>query len=70
MAPTVVFLGAGSAGVGVAKQLVQYFMKEGGLTEEQAKKIFYLFVASGAALVVLGEQSFLRLTAGLGRGHP
>ena len=36
-----VFLGAGSAGVGVAKQLVEYFVKE-GLTEEQAKRCFWL----------------------------
>ena len=36
-----VFLGAGSAGVGVARQLVEYFIKE-GLSEEQAKKCFWL----------------------------
>jgi malate dehydrogenase (oxaloacetate-decarboxylating)(NADP+) len=36
-----VFLGAGSAGVGVAKQIVEYFIKE-GLTEEQAKRKFWL----------------------------
>jgi len=35
-----VFMGAGSAGVGVAKQIVEYFMKE-GLTEEQARKCFW-----------------------------
>ena len=29
-----VFFGAGSAGVGVAKQIVEYFMKE-GLTEDE-----------------------------------
>ena len=36
-----VFLGAGSAGVGVAKQIVEYFIKE-GLTEEEAKRKFWL----------------------------
>lgn len=36
-----VFLGAGSAGVGVAKQMVDFFVKE-GLPEEEAKKVFYL----------------------------
>ena len=41
-----VFLGAGSAGVGVAKQLVEYFMNE-GLSEEQAKRCFYLVDSRG-----------------------
>ena len=36
-----VFLGAGSAGVGVAKQIVEYFIKE-GLTEDEAKRKFWL----------------------------
>ena len=35
-----VFMGAGSAGVGVAKQIVEYFIKE-GLTEDQARKCFW-----------------------------
>ena len=51
-----VFLGAGSAGVGVAKQLVVYFMKEGGLTEEQAKKIFYLFDSKGMVTKDRGDK--------------
>jgi malate dehydrogenase (oxaloacetate-decarboxylating)(NADP+) len=33
-------MGAGSAGVGVAKQIVEYFMKE-GLTEEEARRCFW-----------------------------
>ncbi|KAF2720986.1 hypothetical protein K431DRAFT_285248 [Polychaeton citri CBS 116435] len=41
-----VFLGAGSAGVGVAKQLVEFFMKE-GLTEDQARKCFWLVDSQG-----------------------
>jgi malate dehydrogenase (oxaloacetate-decarboxylating)(NADP+) len=36
-----VFMGAGSAGVGVAKQIVEYFMKE-GLTEDEARRCFWL----------------------------
>ena len=36
-----VFLGAGSAGVGVAKQIVEYFIKE-GLTEDEARRKFWL----------------------------
>ena len=41
-----VFLGAGSAGVGVAKQLAEFFMKE-GLSEEEAKKRFWLVDSQG-----------------------
>ncbi|KJX96248.1 nadp-dependent malic enzyme like protein [Zymoseptoria brevis] len=41
-----VFLGAGSAGVGVAKQLTEFFIKE-GLTEEQARKRFTLVDSEG-----------------------
>jgi malate dehydrogenase (oxaloacetate-decarboxylating)(NADP+) len=41
-----VFLGAGSAGVGVAKQLVEYFIKE-GLTEDEAKRKFWLIDSKG-----------------------
>jgi len=41
-----VFLGAGSAGVGVAKQLTQFFMNE-GLSEEQARKCFWLVDSQG-----------------------
>lgn len=36
-----IFLGAGSAGVGVAKQLVEFFVKE-GLTEDEARRKFWL----------------------------
>jgi len=41
-----VFLGAGSAGVGVAKQLTEFFMNE-GLSEEDAKKRFWLVDSQG-----------------------
>ncbi|PNS14353.1 NAD-dependent malic enzyme, mitochondrial [Sphaceloma murrayae] len=41
-----VFLGAGSAGVGVAKQIVAYFIKE-GLTEDQARRCFWLVDSKG-----------------------
>ncbi|KAI9653821.1 MAG: hypothetical protein M1831_005688 [Alyxoria varia] len=42
-----VFLGAGSAGVGVAKQMVEFFMREGGLSEDEARKVFYLVDSKG-----------------------
>ncbi len=41
-----VFLGSGSAGVGVAKQIVAYFMHE-GLTEDEARSCFYLVDSKG-----------------------
>ena len=41
-----VFLGAGSAGVGVAKQIVEYFKRE-GLTEDEARRCFWLVDTKG-----------------------
>ena len=41
-----VFLGAGSAGVGVAKQIVEFFMRE-GLTEDEARRCFWLVDTKG-----------------------
>lgn len=41
-----VFLGSGSAGVGVAKQIVDYFVKQ-GMTEDAARKCFWLVDSKG-----------------------
>lgn len=41
-----VFLGAGSAGVGVARQIVDFFVKE-GMTEDQARRCFWLVDSKG-----------------------
>lgn len=49
-----VFLGAGSAGVGVAKQLTEFFMKE-GLSEEEAKKRFWLVDSQGLVTLDRGK---------------
>ncbi|KAF3940718.1 hypothetical protein ABW19_dt0203407 [Dactylella cylindrospora] len=42
-----VFLGAGSAGVGVARQIMEMFKKEGNMSEEDARKLFYLVDSKG-----------------------
>ncbi|KAE8446140.1 hypothetical protein EG329_012512 [Mollisiaceae sp. DMI_Dod_QoI] len=41
-----VFIGAGSAGVGVAKQIVEFFKKE-GLTEDEARRLFWFVDTKG-----------------------
>ena len=41
-----VLMGAGSAAVGVAKQIVEFFMNE-GLTEDEARECFYLIDTKG-----------------------
>jgi malate dehydrogenase (oxaloacetate-decarboxylating)(NADP+) len=50
-----VFLGSGSAGVGVAKQIVAYFMHE-GLTEDQARSCFYLVDSKGLVTSDRGDK--------------
>jgi malate dehydrogenase (oxaloacetate-decarboxylating)(NADP+) len=50
-----VFLGSGSAGVGVAKQIVEYFMHE-GLTEEEAKSCFWLVDSKGLVTQDRGDK--------------
>lgn len=50
-----VFLGAGSAGVGVAKQIVEYFVKE-GLTEDEARRCFYLVDTKGLVTCDRGDK--------------
>ena len=50
-----VFLGAGSAGVGVAKQIVAFFMEE-GLTEDEARKCFWLVDTKGLVTTDRGDK--------------
>lgn len=50
-----VFLGAGSAGVGVAKQIVEFFMRE-GMTEEEARACFYLVDTKGLVTSDRGDK--------------
>jgi malate dehydrogenase (oxaloacetate-decarboxylating)(NADP+) len=41
------FFGAGSAAVGVAKQIVQYFIQDGGLDDSEARSLFWLVDRKG-----------------------
>ncbi|KAK3501689.1 hypothetical protein B0T13DRAFT_487702 [Neurospora crassa] len=50
-----VFMGAGSAGVGVAKQLVEYYTKR-GLSEQQAKDKFWLVDTKGLVTKDRGDK--------------
>lgn len=50
-----VFLGAGSAGVGVAKQIVEFFMRE-GMSEDDARNCFYLVDSKGLVTADRGDK--------------
>lgn len=50
-----VFMGAGSAGVGVAKQLVEYYTRR-GLTEAEARDKFYLVDTKGLVTMDRGDK--------------
>lgn len=50
-----IFLGAGSAGVGVARQIVEYFIKE-GLTEEEARRKFWFVDSNGLVTLDRGDK--------------
>ncbi|KAJ1990217.1 hypothetical protein H4R33_001796 [Dimargaris cristalligena] len=52
----ILFHGAGSAGVGVAKQLMEYFVIEHGLTEAEAKKKFWLSDSKGLITTDRGDK--------------
>lgn len=50
-----VFLGAGSAGVGVAQQIVDYFVHE-GMSEDDAKRCFWLVDSKGLVTLDRGDK--------------
>ncbi|PYH45831.1 uncharacterized protein BP01DRAFT_415352 [Aspergillus saccharolyticus JOP 1030-1] len=50
-----VFFGAGSAGVGVAKQIVDFFVRE-GMTEDEARACFYLVDTKGLVTADRGDR--------------
>ncbi|CAG8628561.1 7157_t:CDS:2, partial [Funneliformis caledonium] len=50
------FFGAGSAGVGVAKQLIEFFKVEHGMSEENAKKLVWLVDTKGLVTLDRGDK--------------
>ncbi|KAK9659847.1 hypothetical protein K7432_018407 [Basidiobolus ranarum] len=50
------FFGAGSAGVGVAKQIMDYFVLEHGMTEDEAKRLFWLNDSKGLVTLDRGDK--------------
>ncbi|PKY58886.1 hypothetical protein RhiirA4_412266 [Rhizophagus irregularis] len=49
------FFGAGSAGVGVAKQLLEFFKVEHGMSEEEAKRLVWLVDTKGLVTLDRGD---------------
>ncbi|GAA5806877.1 hypothetical protein MFLAVUS_000225 [Mucor flavus] len=52
----IVFYGAGSAAIGVARQIQEYLQIEHGLTEDEAKKVFYICDSKGLVTVDRGDR--------------
>ncbi|KAI8139071.1 hypothetical protein BJV82DRAFT_628119 [Fennellomyces sp. T-0311] len=52
----IVFFGAGSSAIGVAKNILAYFMREQGLSEEEAKRVFYLVDSKGLVTLDRGDK--------------
>lgn len=51
----IVFYGAGSAAIGVARQIQTYFEAELGMTEEEARKVFWIVDSK----VRIGENTYI-----------
>ncbi|KAF7727068.1 hypothetical protein EC973_008031 [Apophysomyces ossiformis] len=52
----ILFYGAGSAAIGVARQIQQYFQTEHGMTEEDAKKLFWIVDSKGLVTLDRGDR--------------
>ncbi|KAI7831862.1 malic enzyme [Kickxella alabastrina] len=52
----IMFVGAGSAGVGVAKQLIDYFIIEYGIPESEAKAMFWFVDSRGMITANRGDK--------------
>jgi malate dehydrogenase (oxaloacetate-decarboxylating)(NADP+) len=50
------FFGAGSAAVGIAKQIVQYFVQDGGLDDSEACSLFWLVDRKGLVINDRGDK--------------
>ncbi|KAG0243189.1 malic enzyme protein 2 [Mortierella sp. GBAus27b] len=52
----ILFFGAGSAAVGVAKQLAEYFVHEQGMTKDQAREMVWLVDSKGLVTLDRGDR--------------
>ena len=52
----ILFFGAGSAGVGVASQLKEHFIRAGGMSEEAARDAFWLVDSKGLVTFDRGDK--------------
>jgi malic enzyme len=52
----IVFYGAGSAAIGVARQIQEHFQSEFGLTEDQAKRVFWIVDSKGLVTLDRGDK--------------
>lgn len=52
----IVFYGAGSAAIGVARQIQEYLQLEHGLTEEESRKVFYICDSKGLVTTDRGDR--------------
>ncbi|KAF9906374.1 hypothetical protein EC991_000704 [Linnemannia zychae] len=52
----ILFFGAGSAAVGVAKQLAAYFVNDHGMTEDQAREMVWLVDSKGLVTLDRGDR--------------
>ncbi|KAI8070913.1 hypothetical protein BC940DRAFT_317318 [Gongronella butleri] len=52
----IVFYGAGSAAIGVANQIQEYFQSEHGMSEEEAKRVFWIVDSKGMVTADRGDK--------------
>ncbi|GAN10408.1 NADP-dependent malic enzyme MaeA [Mucor ambiguus] len=52
----IVFYGAGSAAIGVARQIQSYFQIEHNMTEEEAKRVFWIVDSKGLVTTTRGDK--------------